>query len=174
MDSTDSHKVSSGGSGYISDSPPKSVICPTCGSHSEMPSGGCNSFPPNYIIQHRMVLATLNHQSTHLLCDLCPSDVTVCNKTTTARWNPWMLIEFCWQATHRCTQCALSLCGRCGEVHLRQKLMNDHEVLSLSEARQKGITRVRRQIMCMRHANVELDSFCADCTQVSGKNDGPK
>lgn len=44
--------------------------------------------------------------------------------------------------------------------------MNDHEVLTLEDARHKGITRIRRQIMCIEHANFELDAFCTVCMQV--------
>lgn len=51
--------------------------CPTCKNRTEVPSGGVQYFPPNYSIQHQMVLATLNSSSTHLLCDLCPNEITV-------------------------------------------------------------------------------------------------
>ncbi|XP_018579850.1 tripartite motif-containing protein 45 [Anoplophora glabripennis] len=147
--SPDSRKASSGGSGYASDkhddSPGKGVCCPTCGSRAEVPPGGVSSFPPNYTLQHRMVLATLNSQSTHLLCDLCTSDVS---------------------AISRCMECAISFCDHCEEVHLRQKSSAEHEVLSLERAREKGITKVRRQIMCLKHPDLELSIFCSSCYQV--------
>ncbi|KAJ8958949.1 hypothetical protein NQ318_019720 [Aromia moschata] len=92
-----------------------------------------------------MVLATLNSHSTHLLCDLCTSDIS---------------------AISRCMECAISFCDHCEEVHLRQKSSADHEVLSLDEAREKGITKVRRQIMCMGHPDLELSVFCSTCCQV--------
>ncbi|XP_044266934.1 tripartite motif-containing protein 45 isoform X1 [Tribolium madens] len=146
----------SGGSGYMSDknntlhrscSPTtvKRICCPTCGARAEVPFGGVSCYPPNYLLQHRMVLATLNAQSTHLLCDLCTSDVS---------------------ATARCMDCAISFCEHCEEVHLRQKAANGHEVLSLEEARRKGITKVRRQIMCVKHPDLELTLFCSTCCQV--------
>lgn len=53
------------------------IHCPTCKSRADVPSGGVQYFPPNYSIQHQMVLATLNSSSTHLLCDLCPNEITV-------------------------------------------------------------------------------------------------
>ncbi|KAJ8978575.1 hypothetical protein NQ317_015992, partial [Molorchus minor] len=146
---TDSRKASSGGSGYASDKhdegPTKRIFCPTCGSLADMPPGGISSFPPNYPLQHRMVLATLNSHSTHLLCDLCTSDTS---------------------AISRCMECAISFCNHCEELHLRQKSSADHEVLSLDEAREKGITKVRKQIMCMRHPDLELSIFCSSCYQV--------
>ncbi|XP_068902876.1 E3 ubiquitin-protein ligase TRIM45 isoform X2 [Tenebrio molitor] len=145
----------SGGSGYVSDRnnslhpgcPPtvKRICCPTCGARAEVPHGGVSLFPPNYLLQHRMVLATLNAHNTHLLCDVCTSDVS---------------------ATARCMDCAISFCDRCEELHLRQKSAAGHEVLSLEEARRKGITKVRRQIMCVQHPELELCLFCSSCYQV--------
>jgi tripartite motif-containing protein 45 len=40
-------------------------------------------------------------------------------------------------------------------------------VLSLHVARQRGITRVRRQAMCPAHPELELQLFCAPCGQVA-------
>ncbi|KAL1490638.1 hypothetical protein ABEB36_013299 [Hypothenemus hampei] len=121
------------------------ITCPTCGQFCHVPHGGVAYFPPNYSIQHQMVLATLNSKSTHLLCDLCPEDTT---------------------ATSRCMDCAVSFCTECLEIHLRQKSSSLHEVLSLENAREKGITKIRRQVMCMLHPNMELLLFCSTCYQV--------
>lgn len=40
-------------------------------------------------------------------------------------------------------------------------------MLALHEARQRGITRVRRQAMCPAHPELELQLFCAPCGQVA-------
>ncbi|KAJ8927551.1 hypothetical protein NQ314_019965, partial [Rhamnusium bicolor] len=136
----------------------KGVCCPTCGTRTEIPPGGVSSFPPNYPLQHRMVLATLNSHSTNLLCDLCTSEVS---------------------AISRCMDCAISFCEHCEELHLRQKSSAGHEVLTLTDARNRGITKVRRQIMCMKHPELELSIFlfllfsgkfnviCRDCISAS-------
>jgi hypothetical protein len=163
----------SGGSGYVSDRnnslhpgcPPtvKRICCPTCGARAEVPHGGVSLFPPNYLLQHRMVLATLNAHNTHLLCDVCTSDVSVCFLTDTSAHQSTL---FSLQATARCMDCAISFCDRCEELHLRQKSAAGHEVLSLEEARRKGITKVRRQIMCVQHPELELCLFCSSCCQV--------
>ncbi|CAH1118013.1 unnamed protein product [Phaedon cochleariae] len=151
-DSSSSRKASSGGSGYISDrqddlplSPPKRLRCPACDSPADVPPGGVASFPPNYPLQHRLVLETINDAATHLLCDLCTSEVS---------------------ATSRCMDCAISFCEHCKEVHSRQKSSVEHQVLSLKEARKRGITKVRKQIMCLRHPDAELSIFCSSCYQV--------
>lgn len=72
----DSRKPSTVAPGY-DHSPPKGIRCPTCGVRSDIPSGGVTAFPPNYPLQHKMVLATINSRSTHLLCDICTADVSV-------------------------------------------------------------------------------------------------
>ncbi|KAJ4441301.1 hypothetical protein ANN_11155 [Periplaneta americana] len=71
------------------------------------------------------------------------------------------------QASSRCTDCLLSLCTFCSEAHQRQRVTAGHEVLALHEARQRGITRVRRQAMCPAHPELELQLFCAPCGQVA-------
>lgn len=74
----------SGGSGYASDKQERNwpngkqrITCPTCGTRSDLPPGGVSMFPLNYVLQHRLVLATVNANVTRLLCDLCTSDVPV-------------------------------------------------------------------------------------------------
>ncbi|XP_017777155.1 PREDICTED: tripartite motif-containing protein 45 [Nicrophorus vespilloides] len=142
----------SGGSGYVSDRQEASesasqmgrtIQCPICRARTDIPAEGILGLPPNFLIQHRMVLATLNAHTTKLLCDLCPNDVT---------------------ATSRCTECAMSLCVKCADGHARQK--KSHEVLGLDEARRRGITNVRRQVMCSVHPERELSIFCATCCQI--------
>ncbi|XP_069697561.1 E3 ubiquitin-protein ligase TRIM45 isoform X2 [Periplaneta americana] len=124
----------------------KVLACPTCGTKNKLPPRGIAGLPPNYVLQHRMVLASLNQESTRLLCDLCSSDIP---------------------ASSRCTDCLLSLCTFCSEAHQRQRVTAGHEVLALHEARQRGITRVRRQAMCPAHPELELQLFCAPCGQVA-------
>ncbi|XP_071052814.1 E3 ubiquitin-protein ligase TRIM45-like [Onthophagus taurus] len=123
------------------------IQCPHCGSDHQLPSsGGVKSFPLNYLIQNRLVLAALNSQNTKLLCDLCTGDNI---------------------ASCRCSQCALSLCKNCAENHLKHKTNLNHEVLRLEDARKKGITTVRRQVMCPNHKDIELSIFCSTCCQVT-------
>ncbi|XP_023720662.1 tripartite motif-containing protein 45 isoform X3 [Cryptotermes secundus] len=121
------------------------LACPICGTENKLPPGGIAALPADYMLQHRMVLATLNRESTRLLCDLCSTDIP---------------------AASRCTDCLLSLCKFCSEAHQRQLVTADHEVLALHDARQRGITRVRRQAMCPSHPELELQLFCAPCGQV--------
>lgn len=66
--------------------------------------------------------------------------------------------------------CAINFCPECSEIHLRQKSTSFHEVLTLDAAREKGITKVRRQVMCLLHPNSELALFCSTCYHVSSTN----
>ncbi|KRT86458.1 zinc finger protein [Oryctes borbonicus] len=124
----------------------KTITCCICTSCFELFADSIKGFPPNYMLQHRMVLATLNSRSTKLLCDLCTNDTI---------------------ATCRCSECAISLCQECADNHGRQRNYVHHEVLRLEEARRRGITKVRRQIMCPSHPDNELSIFCSSCCQVS-------
>ncbi|XP_066260428.1 E3 ubiquitin-protein ligase TRIM45-like isoform X2 [Euwallacea similis] len=132
-------------SSSIDDGPKRHINCPSCGYRAEIPHNGVQFLPPNYSLQHQMVLATLNSDSTHLLCDLCSNEVT---------------------ATSRCMDCAISFCSECEQIHLRQKTSASHEVLGLDNAREKGITKIRRQVMCIQHPEAELALFCSTCYQV--------
>jgi len=71
-----------GGSGPGSGAPRNKIhklllACPTCGTKNKLPPGGVAALPPHYMLQHRMILASLNHESTRLLCDLCSTDIPV-------------------------------------------------------------------------------------------------
>lgn len=145
---------SSSGSGYVSEKlesidmyadSVQYIPCPLCRTRADVPDDGVQGFPINYLILHRMVLATLNSPSTKLLCDACPLEVN---------------------AKTRCTQCALSLCRQCADAHSKQKAGWNHEILELDEARRRGISKVRRQVMCQKHPENELTTFCATCSQV--------
>ncbi|XP_031343553.1 tripartite motif-containing protein 45-like isoform X2 [Photinus pyralis] len=120
------------------------LICRMCGIPSPLPPEGVRGLPLHYLIQHRMILATLNSSSTQLLCDFCLNDVL---------------------AIYRCTNCAYNLCDTCAEASARQKC-SKHEILHLDDARKRGISRVRRQIMCSEHPDRELEVFCSTCCQV--------
>lgn len=47
------------------------VWCPECGYEAEVPPGGVECFPLNYVLQKQLVLEALNSSSTIIYCDLC-------------------------------------------------------------------------------------------------------
>lgn len=49
----------------------KTVICPKCSSITYLTREGVRGLPLNYILQHRLILACINSESTQLLCDIC-------------------------------------------------------------------------------------------------------
>nr|CAD7574274.1 unnamed protein product [Timema californicum] len=70
----------SGGSGYGSSEGSwrgGALTCPTCGAENKLPPRGILGLPPDYVLQHRLVLASLNKDVNQLLCDLCTSDSPV-------------------------------------------------------------------------------------------------
>lgn len=70
----------SGCSGYTSDKgeqADKFFSCPLCGTRSNLSPEGVLALPPHYLLQNRMVLATVNSCNTRLLCDICETDQTV-------------------------------------------------------------------------------------------------
>nr|CAD7463770.1 unnamed protein product [Timema tahoe] len=138
----------SGGSGYGSSEGSwrgRTLTCPTCEAENKLPPRGILGLPPDYVLQHRLVLASLNKDINQLLCDLCTTD------------SP---------ASVRCTDCLTNLCVFCCEAHQRQRVTACHEVLPIHEARQRGISRLRRQAMCPSHPDQELELFCGPCCQV--------
>ncbi|KAK7868025.1 hypothetical protein R5R35_010196 [Gryllus longicercus] len=148
------HSRSNSGSGYDSGGGAGAgggrllLQCPACGHVSRLPAGGVGSLPPNYLAQHRIVLASLNKATTRLLCDVCPGE-------RPAGW--------------RCSECLLNLCDGCRGAHDADGAVagGRHEVLSLAEARRRGITRVRRQLMCPQHGQHELRLFCGACARLA-------
>ncbi|CAH2105043.1 unnamed protein product [Euphydryas editha] len=73
------------------------VICPTCGTDTQLPLGGVSALPLNYVLLRKMANGVGDNS---VLCDLCCTD----NK-----------------AENRCTQCLVSVCMSCGETHTKQK-----------------------------------------------------
>lgn len=55
----------------------QSLECPECGKLNKLPVGGLTALPPHYVLQHRMLLASLNQESVCFFCDLCSTDVLV-------------------------------------------------------------------------------------------------
>lgn len=53
------------------------IVCPVCNCRTALSRHGVYGLSPDYVVQHRLVLSTLNDENTRLLCDLCTGDVTV-------------------------------------------------------------------------------------------------
>ncbi|OWR45195.1 hypothetical protein KGM_201569 [Danaus plexippus plexippus] len=73
------------------------VVCPLCGSETQLPLGGVSALSLNYVLLRRM---TSRDGDSAVLCDLCCAD----NK-----------------AESRCSQCLVSVCTSCGDSHTLKK-----------------------------------------------------
>ncbi|EEB17387.1 tripartite motif-containing protein, putative [Pediculus humanus corporis] len=124
------------------------IICPICNFENRIPVKGVQDLPPHYILQHRMLVNSLNRSGICLLCDLCSQETPAC----------------C-----RCTKCLLNLCEDCSKSHKRDKLFFNHNLkyLKKEQAEGFGITKIRRQVMCPSHKEKELKYYCSSCNMVA-------
>ena len=53
------------------------IICPICNFENRIPVKGVQDLPPHYILQHRMLVNSLNRSGICLLCDLCSQETPV-------------------------------------------------------------------------------------------------
>lgn len=51
--------------------------CPICDFENSIPPRGVQDLPPHYLLQHRMLLHSVNKEEICLLCDLCSSETPV-------------------------------------------------------------------------------------------------
>ncbi|XP_042206465.1 uncharacterized protein LOC121855541 isoform X2 [Homarus americanus] len=120
------------------------VWCPECGYEAEVPVGGVECFPLNYVLQKQLVLEALNSSSTTVFCDLCHDDVV---------------------AEERCDTCPVNLCRLCSHAHTRQRRTTHHTVISLQEARNLGIREVAHTLVCATHGEGEVGWWCRGCNE---------
>ncbi|XP_076065926.1 uncharacterized protein LOC143039582 [Oratosquilla oratoria] len=131
------HSQGSGGGTWV-------LWCPECGHEAEVPAGGVECLPLNYVLQNQLVLQALNSSSTTVYCDLCSQDV---------------------RAEERCNTCMLNLCRLCAHAHARQRRTAHHTLLSLQEARALGIREVPRTLLCSSHGDGEVNWWCQTCDE---------
>ncbi|CAL4130302.1 unnamed protein product, partial [Meganyctiphanes norvegica] len=120
------------------------VWCPECGYEAEVPPGGVECFPLNYMLQKQLVLQALNSDNTTIYCDLCHDDV---------------------RAEYRCDTCPVNLCRLCSHAHARQRRTAHHTVISMEEARNVGIREVAHTLVCATHGEGEVGWWCRDCNE---------
>lgn len=77
LSSTSSHDNQSCSNSESSSESGGYILCPICNRKTSLNRQGVMGLSPNFIIQHRLVLSTLNDENTRLLCDLCAGEVTV-------------------------------------------------------------------------------------------------
>uniref|UniRef100_A0ABM0GPC8 Tripartite motif-containing protein 45-like n=1 Tax=Saccoglossus kowalevskii TaxID=10224 RepID=A0ABM0GPC8_SACKO len=136
--------LSSGGSSGTNRGKSVVILCPECDTEVSLPSDGIEALPSNFIAQKFLLLASLNQESAKLQCDLCADSSS---------------------AGSRCEECSIYMCGFCVQAHKRQRKTSSHTVISLEEARKKGLNNVHRPIFCRTHSNEEVQMFCENCDE---------
>ncbi|XP_014681194.1 PREDICTED: tripartite motif-containing protein 45-like [Priapulus caudatus] len=117
-------------SGDHSHTPGKSrqaVLCPTCGTSTEVPKLGVGALPVNYVLRNRNALlrgGTARHVVV-VACSLCGGENAV---------------------TFRCIDCALGLCKLCKEAHARHRATADHAVVGTLDVRLQGAPLADRDV----------------------------
>ncbi|XP_034824415.1 E3 ubiquitin-protein ligase TRIM45 isoform X1 [Maniola hyperantus] len=117
------------------------ILCPTCGSETQLPLGGISALPLNYVLLRRMA----NRDSGNsVLCDLCCTD----NK-----------------AASRCGACLVSVCKACGEAHTRQRGHATHLLQPLEPVLRFCVQhpKLKLTVYCATCQQV----ICRDCCLIS-------
>ncbi|XP_070582044.1 E3 ubiquitin-protein ligase TRIM45-like [Ptychodera flava] len=136
---------SASGSGSLSSkSSTLTILCPTCVVEVELPEDGVEGLPVNFVSQKLLLLQSLNEESSKLQCDLCDDS------------SP---------AAVRCEDCSIYMCSFCLQAHKRQRKTSSHTILTIEEAREKGVNKIHRPVFCSRHINEELRMFCETCDE---------
>ncbi|XP_078687132.1 E3 ubiquitin-protein ligase TRIM45-like isoform X2 [Branchiostoma floridae x Branchiostoma belcheri] len=126
------------------------ILCPSCDIEVDIPKNGVEELPSDFIINNELVIASLNQEAEQILCGLCTDGVEGGQS----------------RAIARCFECSVNLCGFCVQAHRRQKKTSVHNVLTLDEARQKGVGRVSQPVVCAVHPTEELRLFCQTCDKL--------
>ena len=120
------------------------ILCPACGTEVELPKGGPDMFPADFIVHKKLMLESLNPDSSNLICELCTDNS---------------------KAISRCNKCMVNVCGFCAQAHKRQRKTANHEVISLHEAQRQGTENLHCPVLCPKHSQEELKLFCETCDQ---------
>lgn len=132
------------------------LICPECGSHTEIPGGNISLIPYNFFMQHIMDLMTYYSSSEPVplvFCSMCRKDG----------------VSDLPAAVARCSTCASFLCKQCYELHSIDDFTKLHSTLSITE-RGASIfscltpddTKVRN---CKAHGWKPFVYYCITCSK---------
>uniref|UniRef100_A0A336KP99 CSON008495 protein n=1 Tax=Culicoides sonorensis TaxID=179676 RepID=A0A336KP99_CULSO len=139
-------------SGVSFNEKPKNIVCPICGTATELPVGGLSRVPQNFLMSRQVeqaITKTGVQQVARIWCNLCSTDTI---------------------ASAFCITCGYNLCNFCKEAHKRQRTSCNHEIKIFVESNKKSIKKssesLQRTFHCPIHSNNELKIFCTNCHQV--------
>lgn len=133
------------------------LVCPDCGTHTEIPGGNISLIPYNFFMQHIMDLMTYYSSGDPVPLVYC----SMCRKDGVMDLPP---------AVARCSTCASFLCKQCYELHSIDDFTKLHSTLSITERGDSSIfscltpddTKVRN---CKEHGYSPFMYYCITCSK---------
>ena len=130
------------------------VVCPLCRNGFTIPNGGMAKLQTNLTVQNLVELnrvePTSGRRETDLKCDVCEEEV-----------------ESGREVMSFCGECNENLCGRCCQIHRKQRATRSHKIVDASNARKTDL-RPSEEVSklsdnCRRHPDKIVELFCTDC-----------
>ena len=135
--------------------PPQQITCPQCKEVHEVPPQGIDAFRTYFTINNLIDLLRIHEAMT-------PKESTiVCESGVDENF-----------AVAHCLTCRDHLCESCFELHKRQKLSHDHNVVMLKDLQRAqldgkaGMKSIHQKIHCEEHKDEALKLFCKTCEKV--------
>ena len=137
--------------------PQRRITCPQCKEVHEIPSQGVDAFRTYFTMNNLIELLRVHEATTHK--EKVASTTILCESGVDE--NPAMA---------HCLTCSDHLCENCFELHKRQKITREHNVVLLKDIQQldrkTGIKSVRQKQFCEEHKDEPLKLFCKTCQKV--------
>lgn len=138
--------------------PKQEIACPQCKEVHQIPPQGINDFKTYFTVNNLLELLRI-HEATAVSVEGGPKPVVLCESGVDE--NP---------AVAHCFTCSDHLCDSCFELHKKQKLSREHNVVLLKDLQQLdrkiGMKSVHRKLHCEEHKDEQLKLFCKTCQKV--------
>ena len=138
--------------------PQQQMTCPQCKEVHQIPPQGIDAFRTYFTINNLIELLRVHEATTPIESTKCTMTI-ICESGIDE--NP---------AVAHCLTCSDHLCESCFQLHKKQKLSRDHNVVMLKDLQQMdrktGVKSVRRKLHCDEHKDEQLKLFCKTCEKV--------
>lgn len=154
----------------------KPIRCPVCSTTTEIPVGGINRLPLNFMLMRRVKLALVQlgqELNTNVWCTLCYTAVIVIMSRQNQK-NKYANLLLT-QAIAFCLICNTNLCEICRNAHIRQKNTSMHDVRYLNDLQgnlrgPSDAVLTKKILKCSIHPTHDLKLYCTSCYQVGNSN----
>ena len=139
--------------------PQQQITCPQCKEVHQVPPQGIDVFKTYFTINNLVELLRVHEATTPKESTKSATVMIACESGVDE--NPAMA---------HCLTCSDHLCESCFQLHKKQKLSRDHNVVMLKDLQQMdrktGVKSVRRKLHCDEHKDELLKLFCKTCEKV--------